>query len=75
MWQLRTENREKVKKHHAEFKQIFGVQLTDYMDTAGFDVVKFDEEFLKTPDGISTKELIYSKYGQRAVSLAEALLA
>lgn len=40
---------------------------------SGFDVVAFDE-YLQTPDGVSTKQHIETKYDIKAVVLIENLI-
>lgn len=61
-------------KNGDQFKRIFGVPLKDFMDIlTGFDVVKFDQ-YLKTPDGTSTKNYITQKYGETATNLVMSLI-
>ena len=68
-------NRELFHKHQAEFKTIFHINLKDYFDfVTGFDVVKFDNDFIKPPDGISTNDAVINKYGQRAADLCHELI-
>lgn len=57
-----------------EFRLTFGVVLHKFMSPiTGFDIVRFDE-FLRTPDGISTRDYINQKYGNKAVELIERLI-
>ena len=58
-----------------EFKSIFGVFIMNYCDFTGFNVIKFDEWFLKTPDGISCSDEVERRYGSRAVALIRELIA
>jgi len=60
-----------------EFRSRFGIPLSKYWDLVaylGFDIVGFDEKFLKTPDGISTRAYVKEKYGEDAVKLLERLI-
>lgn len=57
-----------------EFQRIFGLRLGDYLNPIfGFDICKFDED-IKTPDNISTKDFILSKFGDNAVKFIEQLI-
>lgn len=60
---------------HAAFKQTFGVKLSNYWDVTGFDVIKFDEEFIKPPVGAGTADTITKRYGKAATDLVFALIA
>lgn len=67
-------HREQEIKYGREFKKHFARSLHAFMDyITGFDVIAFDE-FLKTPDGISTHDWIIKEYGQDACDLIEKLL-
>ena len=69
------ENKNKYIKYYPKFSSIFGVSLKRYWDNMfGFDVVKFDDEFIKAPDGISTAQAIEEKYGKDAVELIRILI-
>ena len=59
---------------HAAFKRVFGIKLSRYWDVTGFDAIKFDEEFIKPPDGTSTAEAITERYGQAATDLVFELV-
>lgn len=62
-------------KHYPEFKKIFGANLFSYVDLrTGFDIVRFDEEYLKVPAGQSTREFILLNYNQRAADLVRELI-
>ena len=64
------------REHTEEFKQIFGVPLEDYWERGlGFDVVKFDEEFVRPPEGTSTRGQVLKAYGPSGVEVMEKLLA
>ncbi len=58
-----------------QFKQVFGVALHPYMNLiTGFDIVKFDDEVVKPPDGTSSKQAIEQRWGQEAVELIKELM-
>jgi hypothetical protein len=59
---------------HRAFRNTFGTHLSNYWDITGFDNIKFDEEFIKPPDGKSTSDIVREKYGDKAVELIEGLL-
>ena len=51
-------NRKAEHTHKNKFREIFGCPISDFMDPLlGFDIVKFDE-YIKTPDGISTRDYL-----------------
>lgn len=62
------------------FNEFFKLSLKTFLteDIAslitGFDIVKFDEA-IKTPDGISTKNYIIKKYGEKASELISWLIS
>ena len=61
-------------KHGRQFKSTFGVPLKAYMDLiTGFDVVKFDEEVVKPPDGVSSEQVVEERWGKPAVELIKSL--
>lgn len=61
-------------RHDRRFKRIFGVGMWQFMDLlTGFDVVKFDD-WLETPDGLSTADHLAKKYGKEARDLVKALI-
>lgn len=60
--------------NESNFQATFGVPLHRFWNViTGFDVIKFDD-WLKTPDGTSTRDYITSKYGDQATKLTESLL-
>ena len=62
-------------KSENEFKALFGVPLEKFWDTAtGFDVVGFDDDFIKAPKGESTEQAVSRQYGERAAKLIWELL-
>ena len=74
MNQLMQKNRDKLFKNGKQFQRVFGVPLNNYIDPiTGFDIVKFDE-FLKTPDNVSTADFLEGKFGVEAKNLIESLI-
>lgn len=62
-------------KYYAQFKQIFGISILTFLDLfTGFDIVRFDEKFLQTPDGQSTADCLLERYGQEAHNLISNLI-
>jgi len=62
-------------QHRAQFQATFGVPLEDFWDdVGGFDIVKFDETFVKPPDGTSTNRAVYERWGAEAVNLVLTLI-
>jgi len=61
------ENINLLKKYRNEFMEIFGVDPKNYWENNffGFDVIAFDEKFIKTPDNISMREYVTEKYGKK----------
>lgn len=75
MYPFMLENNKKRLKYSQEFQLTFGVSLGKFWSVVtGFDVVKFDEELIKPPDGTSTREAVRQKYGNYAVEILEGLL-
>ena len=61
-------------QYGAEFQQVCGVPLHRFMHPLfGFGVVAFDE-WLGTPDGISTHDYLLKTKGQAAVTLIYNLI-
>jgi hypothetical protein len=56
------------------FKNTFHTDLANFWDFTGFDVIKFDEDFIKPPDGKSTADVVREQYGDSAVELIYGLL-
>ena len=65
--------RNAIVKHGQEFKRIFGVPVNKFLDITGFDIIKFDE-WLDTPNGVSSSEFIKKKFGDKAEQLIRNLL-
>ncbi len=58
-----------------EFQDIFKTPLRSYFSPyTGFDIIGFDKKFIRPPEGVSTKEAIIQKYGERAAELVTLLL-
>ena len=58
-----------------EFQEFFDVPLSAYFDGLfGFDVVRFDEEVVRPPDGTSCADEIKAKWGQDAHDLVNTLI-
>ena len=75
MYQFMKDNNEKRLKYQANFQSIFHRSLGKYWNpVTGFDVIKFDEEVIKPPDGVSTKDQILKDYGEYAVKVIEGLI-
>ena len=73
--QLFQKNRDVYGQEHRNFTNMFGAGLMVYWDNlTGFDVVKFDEEFLKSPDGKSVEDITRERYGDEGVRILKALL-
>ena len=61
-------------KNEHKFRRIFGVGMWQFMDfLMGFNIVKFDD-WLKTPDGVSTADYLTKKYGREACDLVKELI-
>lgn len=75
MYPFIQENNQKRLKYAGAFQQIFHRSLRDYWDIfTGFDIIKFDETFIKPPDGVSTRDQILQDYGEYAVKVIEGLI-
>ena len=69
------DNNKKRLAYSGSFQSVFGVSLREFWSIlTGFDIIKFDEEFMKTPDGISTEEFVRQKYGELGVSIIKGLI-
>lgn len=58
----------------AEFKSRFGVELKDYWNPLGFDVIKFDEEFVKPGPSLSCADVIQGRFGVEARQFVTSLI-
>ncbi len=58
----------------AQFLKTFRVPLRKYWDLrTGFDVIRFDEEFIRPADDQTTNDAIEKKFGPEAVALIARL--
>ena len=55
------------------FRSKFGRNLAQFVSITGFDIVGFDEKFIKSGDA-SMADVIEAKYGKDAVALIEELI-
>jgi hypothetical protein len=69
-------------KHHnrqswgKQFAATFGRPLKPYLDArTGFDVIKFDEELIKPPDGQSCEDVVREQHGEDAVTMIKSLIS
>ncbi|MFH1546968.1 MAG: hypothetical protein ABIC57_00605 [bacterium] len=70
------ENKKKAVLYRKDFERIFSIRFMSYFNMlTGFDIVKFDEQFLCTPDGQSAKDIVTIKYGQEGLTVIEKLLS
>ena len=61
-------------EHEAEFYTTFGVKLRGFMHGCmGFDLLRFDDTVIKPNDGVSTRDTIKQRFGERAVELVSIL--
>lgn len=58
----------------AEFKRTFGVNLSQFWNALGFDVVKFDEEFVHSGINMSVRDAILQSYGVDAVNVVMRIM-
>ena len=59
---------------HREFWSIFDADLINYWDDfTGFDITKFDDEVIKSLDGVMA-DTVKEKYGDIGVTIIERLL-
>ena len=67
-------NNERRRSCEQEFKATFGRSLHGlFSPLFGFDVVAFDD-WLQTPDGVSTADYVTEKYGEKAEALCLRLI-
>ena len=64
------------KKYNEEFCRIFcPARLSQYYEPIfGFNIVRFDQEIIKTPDGKSMANIIKKQYGERAEQIISELI-
>jgi hypothetical protein len=69
------ENKAKYDAYAPLFQSVFKVRLWDFFDMIyGFDIVKFDEIIIKSPDGESCADVVHRDYGDRGVDLINLLI-
>ena len=70
-----SQNKKLLRDNAVEFQLTFGAPLHRFMHPLlGFDIVSFDE-FIVTPDGMSTHDNLKQKFGEDALALIERLIA
>jgi hypothetical protein len=61
---------------YRKFAEVFGVALRPYWDNiTGFDIVKFDDDFIKSPENKSMGDTVLETYGQEAFDLIRKLIS
>ena len=74
MMETALKNKKKLIENRGKFLETFGVGMERFFHPFfGFDVVRFDE-WLKTPDGKSTREFLVEKYDVKAMELVESII-
>jgi hypothetical protein len=74
--ELVRQNLDLYRQTYREFAKIFGVSLRSYWNNiTGFDIVMFDDEFIKSPDNKSMGDAILETYGQEAYDLIRRLIS
>lgn len=70
------ENMELYKAYSHQFKNCFQVNLSIFWENhlTGFNLVRFDEEFLHSAENQSIKDTVLLKYGETGVNLIEKLI-
>lgn len=69
-----TDNASK-RKLAQKFEHIFGVPFNKYFDNIyGFNILAFDDDVTKAPDGKSIEDVVRERYSQEAVDLIWELL-
>ena len=58
---------------YSRFKRVFGLNLRTFWGITGFDICAFDD-WLKTPDGISTADFLTEKYGAAVCEFVRSLI-
>ena len=59
--------------HANEFSSHFGVELRDYLNSGGFDIIKF-KRWVVVPDGISLTDELRDRWGMEADALIDKLI-
>ena len=75
MLEFMKDNRLKFVRYQQEFALTFNRPLQEFWDNMfGFDIIKFDEQFIKSPDGTSLSDAVIQQYGQAANDLIKKLI-
>jgi len=56
------------------FRELFNVSVFTFWDMTGFDLIKFDNEFIRSGKG-SMEETVQKRYGEEAVKLVKELIS
>jgi len=81
LYKRRVDRRANSKIYKRMFKNIFKIDLFYFRDMMlsavigkfQFNIIAFDK-FIKTPDGVSCKDYVKQKYGDRALKMIERLI-
>ena len=61
---------------YREFTEMFGVSLRSYWNNiTGFDIVRFDDDVIKSPENESMGATVLETYGQEAYDLIRRLIS
>lgn len=60
-----------ISKYGEQFKSIFGTSIDKFYEpvTGGFDIIRFNDVFIKPPDEKSLQDVVLERYGQAACDL------
>ncbi len=62
-------------KWQYKFRQTFGMSIGEYHNIVyGFDICRFDEQVIHSPDGESCAEAIERLYGKEALAMVSELV-
>jgi hypothetical protein len=68
-------NKYLIETYDLEFRRYFGIPLHRYHNLLmGFDVIAFDEQFIKSKDEESCAQAVERDYGPKAVALIRKLI-
>lgn len=69
------QNIERRKRYDREFQRVFGVPLANYFcNLTGFDICKFDEDFIKSKDGESCSDAVLAKFNREGLEIIKNLM-
>jgi len=69
------QNDRKYRDNAREFAEIFGIHLRVFWDNiTGFDIIKFDDHIIQTPNDLSMEEYITQEWGEEAANLIKFLI-